>query len=95
MEGMVSNSVEQRRAAMPETAAFIDLCRQAYGSAVVDQQLKTAQQARREYLQVLQTQGEAAARYWHRAHAHRCTFYAKEGGRVIGLPSPFGAQHAV
>lgn len=95
MKGMVSHSVEQRRAAMPETAAFIDLCRQAYGATLVDLQLKTAQQARREYLQVLQTQGEAAARQWHRTHAHRCTFYAKEGGRVIGLPSPFGASDAV
>lgn len=94
-ERMDSKSVERRRAAMPETSAFIDLCRQAYGAALVDQQLKTAQQARRDYVAVLHSEGEVAARQWHRANAHRCTFYANEGGRVIGLPSPFGASHAV
>jgi hypothetical protein len=83
-------SVSQRRDAMPIVAAFIDQCRVQFGAAVVDAQLAKAQQARREYLQVLSTQGQAAADHWHRANAHRCTFYAEEGGRTLGLPSPWG-----
>lgn len=86
-----TSTVDQRRAAMPVTAAFIDLCRTQYAAFVdVDAQLATAQQARREYAQVLAQQGEVAAQRWHRANAHRCTFIAQENGRTVGLPSPFG-----
>ena len=45
--------VEQRRQDMPCVAAFIDLCREAYGSDLVDQQMATAQQARREHAEIL------------------------------------------
>lgn len=82
-------AVEQRRAAMPVVAAFIDLCRAAYGAELVDKQLATAQQARRDYAQVLADQGELAAKRWHKANAHKCTFFAQEGGRTLGLPSPY------
>lgn len=86
-----TSTVDQRRAAMPITAAFIDLCRTRYAAFVdVDAQLATAQQARREYAQVLAQQGEAAARRWHLANAHRCTFTAQENGRTVGMPSPYG-----
>ena len=82
--------IAQRRAAMPVTAAFVDECRATYGADLVDRQLATGVQAAREHAQVLATQGEQAARRWHRANAHRCTFFAVEGGRTVGLPSPFG-----
>lgn len=83
-------AVDQRRAAMPAVAVFVDMCRQAYGTELVDRQLATAQQARREYAQVLAQQGAVAAKRWHLANAHRCTFYAAEAGREIGMQSPFG-----
>ena len=85
-------SVDQRRAAMPATAAFIDMCREAYGAELVNRQLATAQQAAREYREVLSVQGEVAARSWHRANAHRCTFVAAENSRTLGLASPWGAR---
>lgn len=84
-------AVEARRLAMPIVSAFIDLCREAYGAEFVDQQMATAQQARREHAAVLATQGAAAARLWHQSNAHRCTFFAAEGGRTVGLPSPWGS----
>lgn len=90
MGAPIPTAVDQRRAAMPTVAAFIDMCRQAYGDALVDRQLATAQQARREYANVLAQQGPVAAKRWHLANAHRCTFYAAEGGRELGLQSPFG-----
>lgn len=80
----------QRRAAMPVVAAWIDMLRSAYGADWIDPQLAIGMQAAREHAQVLATQGEAAARQWHRANAHRCTFFASEGGRTVGLASPFG-----
>lgn len=83
-------AMQARREAMPSTSAFIDMCRAAYGAAFVDQQLATAQQARREHAQVLAEQGEAAAARWLKANAHRCTFFAEEGGRSVGLASPWG-----
>lgn len=89
-EGRQETETAQRRAAMPVTAAFVDECRATYGAAMIDRQLATGMQAAREHAQVLATQGEAAARRWHRANAHRCTFFAVEGGRTVGLPSPFG-----
>ena len=79
---------EQRRQDMPCVAAFIDLCREAYGSDLVDQQMATAQQARRDHAEILAQQGEAAAQRWHKANASRCTFFAHEGGRTLGLPLP-------
>ena len=82
--------IAQRRAAMPITAAFVDECRATYGAAMIDRQMAIGMQAAREHAQVLATQGEQAARRWHRANAHRCTFFAVEGGRTVGLPSPFG-----
>lgn len=90
MEKEKGQSVEQRRQAMPGVAAFIDMCRQAYGAEFVDAQLARAQQAAREHAQVLAQQGEAAARRWHKANAHRCTFFAQENGRTLGLASPWG-----
>ncbi len=83
-------SVEQRRNAMPVVAAFVDRCRANYGAAMVDAQIAIAQQASREHAQVLATKGDAAAARWHLANAHRCTFNASEGGRNVGLASPFG-----
>lgn len=84
--------VQARRQAMPEVAAFIDLCRAAYGGQFVDVDaaMATAQQARREHAQVLAEQGEAAAERWLLRNAHRCIFQAEEGGRTVGLASPFG-----
>lgn len=92
MEKEKGQSVEQRRQAMPGVAAFIDMCRKAYGAQFVDAQLARAQLARREHAQVLAEQGQAAARHWHRANAHRCTFFAQEGGRTLGLASPWGQE---
>lgn len=83
-------TVGSRRDAMPMTSAFIDMCRKAYGVDMVDAQLAIGMQAVRDYKQVLETQGPVAAARWHRANAHRCTFVAVEGGRTIGLASPFG-----
>ena len=85
-----SGAVDQRRAAMPLVAHIVDQWRTQFGAAFVDQQMATAQQARREHAQVLAQQGQAAADRWHRANAHRCTFLAQENGRVLGMPSPFG-----
>lgn len=86
-----TSTVDQRRAAMPVTATFIDMCRTQYAAFVdVDAQMATAQQARREYAQVLEAQGPVTAARWHRANAHRCTFHAQENGRSVGLPSPYG-----
>ena len=84
--------VSARRQAMPEVAAFVDLCRAAYGGEFVDVDaaMATAQQARREHAQVLAEQGEAAAARWLVRNAHRCTFHAEEAGRSVGLVSPFG-----
>lgn len=83
-------TVADRRSAMPVVAAFIDSCREQFGAAMVDRQLAIAQQARREHDQVLAQQGEHAAAHWLRANAHRCTFWAEEGGRTVGLRSPWG-----
>lgn len=79
-----------RRQAMPAVAAFVDLCREAYGSDMVDAQMATAQQARREHAAVLLDHGEEEAARWHVMHGQRCTFFAEEGGRAIGLRSPRG-----
>jgi len=83
-------AVDQRRAAMPVVAAFVDMCRRAYGAEMVDRQLATAQQARREHAEILAQQGQHAADRWLRANAHRCTFFAQEQGRTLGLQSPYG-----
>lgn len=88
-------AVAARRHAMPVVAAFVDLCRQAYGGDMVDAQMATAQQARREHAQVLEVQGEAAARRWHQANASRCTFFAQEGGRTLGLALPTNHKEPV
>lgn len=85
-----SQAVQARRNAMPVVSAFIDQMRAQFGTELIDRQMATAQQARREYEQVLTTQGQAAAKRWHVANANRCTFFAEEGGRKLGLPSPWG-----
>lgn len=89
----VGKSVSKRREAMPAVSAFVDQYRELLGAEFVNGQMAIAQQARREYLQVLADQGEPAAKRWHRANAHRCTFYANENGREIGMPSPFGQDN--
>lgn len=91
-EPRASSSADQRRQAMPAVAAFIDLCRAHYDGQFVDLNaaMATAQQARREHAAVLEQQGEGAAKQWHKANARRCTFYAAEGGREVGLASPWG-----
>lgn len=81
-------SQAERRHDMPCVAAFIDMCREAFGSELVDQQMATAQQARREHAEILAQHGEAEAKRWHKANASRCTFFAQEGGRSLGLPLP-------
>lgn len=85
-----ANSTDTRRAAMPLVANIVDQWRSQFGAAFVDQQMATAQQARREHAQVLAQQGQVAADRWHRANAHRCTFLAQENGRTVGMPSPYG-----
>jgi hypothetical protein len=82
--------VEQRRAAMPGLASIIDQLREQHGTDFVNQQIATAQQARRDYAAVLAQQGPVAAKRWHLANAHRCTFYGAENGREIGMRSPYG-----
>jgi len=84
--------VSARRQAMPAVAAFVDLCRAAYGGQFVDVDaaMATAQQARREHAQVLAEQGEEAAHRWLVRNAKRCTFHAEESGRSVGLRSPWG-----
>lgn len=90
MEAAIQTTVEQRRAAMPGLASIIDQLREQFGVDFVNQQLALAQAARREYAQVLEQQGPVAAKRWHVANAHRCTFSGEENGRVIGMPSPYG-----
>lgn len=85
-----TTSVDQRRAALPGLAYIAEWARAKFGADFVNQQMATAQQARREYDQVLATQGPAAARRWHVANAHRCTFYGSENGRTFGMQHPFG-----
>ena len=75
---------------MPVVAAFADLMRAAYGRELVDALMAEAQNARREHADVLAAHGANAAARWHRANAHRCTFFAQEAGRTLGLPSPWG-----
>jgi hypothetical protein len=77
-----------RRHAMPTVAAFVDMCRAAYGADLIDQQMATAQQARREHAEILAQNGQAAASRWHMANTSRCTFFAQEGGRTLGMPLP-------
>lgn len=84
------SSVDQRRAAMPGLAAIVDRLRAQFGVDFVNEQMATAQQARREYAKVLAEQGVVAAKRWHIANAHRCTFFAEECGRELGMRSPFG-----
>lgn len=83
-------SVAKRRDAMPGVSAFVDQYREILGREFVDQQMAVAVAARREYCEVLALHGEATARAWHIRNAHRCTFYANEGGREVGMASPFG-----
>lgn len=85
-----TSSTEGRRAAMPVVASIVDQWRAQFGAEFVNEQMAIAQQAAREHAQVLATHGEAAARRWHKANAHRCTFVAQENGRTVGLASPFG-----
>jgi hypothetical protein len=92
MEATGGQTVEARRNAMPVVTAFVDLMRNAYGREFVDAQMAKGQQARREYLAVLAEQGQVAATRWHKANEHRCTFWAEEGGRTIGLPSAYGVH---
>ncbi|MDB5777917.1 MAG: hypothetical protein JWP93_282 [Polaromonas sp.] len=75
---------------MPEVAGFVDLCRNAFGRAFVDSQMATAQLFKREHEAVLASQGKQAADRFHKANEHRCTFFAEEGGRTVGMPSAFG-----
>lgn len=92
MEGVTvpATAVEQRRAAMPTVASFIDMLRAAYGTEFVNRQMAIAQQARREYSQVLADKGPVAAKRWLQANDHRCTFFASESGRELGLRSAYG-----
>lgn len=90
MDEKVGQSVEARRGAMPVVAAFIDQMRETYGREFVDGQMAEAQQARREHAAVLANHGEQAAARWHKANEHRCTFFAEEGGRTVGMPSAYG-----
>lgn len=91
---VVASTVDQRRAAMPVVAEFIDMCRREYGADLVDRQLATAQKARREHAEILAMQGQHAADRWLKANAHRCTFHAVEQGRTLGLQSPYGRTEA-
>ncbi|MDO8903981.1 hypothetical protein [Hydrogenophaga sp.] len=92
-EPTASSSTDRRRQAMPTVAQFIDQCRAMYDGQFVDLDaaMATAQKARREHADVLDQQGAQAARQWLKTNAKRCTFYAAEGGRVVGLASPWGA----
>jgi len=89
----VGQSVEARRNAMAEVAGIVDQWRQAYGREFVDGHMAAAQQARREHAAVLAQQGPHAAARWHKANEHRCTFFAEEGGRTVGMPSAFRVAH--
>jgi hypothetical protein len=91
-EPTASTSADRRRQAMPTVAQFIDQCRAMYDGQFVDLNaaMATAQQARRDHAAVLEQQGEGAAKQWHKANARCCTFYAAEGGREVGLASPWG-----
>lgn len=75
---------------MAVVADVVDQWRTAYGREFVDGQMATAQQAAREHAAVLAQHGEQAAARWHVANEHRCTFFAEEGGRTVGMPSAFG-----
>ena len=88
MEQQQAQNQAQRREAMPEVAAFIDLCRAAYGAELVNQQMAVAVKAQREQARVLAEQGAAAAARWLKANAHRCTFFASEAGHTAGLALP-------
>lgn len=87
-QAVASDRVAARRAAMPVVSGFIDWARENVGSDMVDAAMATGIAAAREHAHILATQGQQAADAWHRANAHLCTFYAAEGGRVVGLNVP-------
>lgn len=88
---MERGSVDQRRAAMPVVSAWVDELRAMLGAEMINRQIAVGMQAQREYAQVELAQGVEAAEAWRRVNAHRCTFFAEEGGRRVGLASPLGA----
>ena len=90
MVEQVGQSVEARRGAMAMVADVVDQWRVAYGREFVDGQMATAQLFKREHAAVLASQGRQAADRFHKANEHRCTFFAEEGGRTVGMPSAFG-----
>lgn len=75
---------------MAVVADVVDQWRTAYGREFVDGQMATAQLFKREHAAVLANQGRQAADRFHKANEHRCTFFAEEGGRTVGMPSAFG-----
>lgn len=79
------------RRSMPKTAEAVDLMREMFGKAAVDQAIATAERAREEYLRIEREDGRDAAEVWRRANWRLCTFYAPaEGeGRSLGIRSPF------
>lgn len=90
MVEQVGQSVEARRGAMAVVADVVDQWRMAYGREFVDGQMAMAQLFRREHAAVLASQGNLAADRFHKTNEHRCTFFAEEGGRTVGMPSAFG-----
>lgn len=77
---------------MAVVADVVDQWRTAYGREFVDGQMATAQLFKREHAAVLANQGRQAADRFHKANEHRCTFFAEEGGRTVGMPSAFGSE---
>jgi hypothetical protein len=77
---------EGMREAMPQTAAWVAELRLLLGAEKVDAALKAGQQARRQHLAMVQTQGEAAAAAWLRRQRFPAgCFYAEENGHTVGI----------
>lgn len=74
---------------MPVVSEWIDGLREQLGADMVDAQIAEGVKAQREYAEIERTHGTEAADLWRTQNAHRCTFFAEEGGRRVGLATPY------
>lgn len=77
------------RDAMPQTAAWVDELRAAFGAEAVDAAIRAGVQAQREAHRIAQTQGPEAAQRWLAAQPFPAGhFHAEERGHVVGVQRP-------
>jgi hypothetical protein len=74
------------RALMPVVASIVDELRAAYGAARVNAAIAAGQQARREYLARVASDGPTLANRWLAAQKFPAgCFWAEEGGKEVGV----------